>query len=308
MRIGQIKIELHRGAIERRVQFSLEEINADGDVEGVSTSCTGTGVGSQSSGIPTLPWIDHGEDNSPIGVTASDVVPNKEGQDTDSHLAVNGITMEADEDNVAVNDTTVPEVNDSQVPHLPTVVEVNDSQVPHLPTDMEVNDSQVPHLPTDMEVKDSQVPHLPTDMEVNLGGVPQVRTWLGVDEVIAEMEREEALNEPLQDLDEYWSSPTIPSSPDTPGEFWDGRYNPYSSEEDTDPAYTTFLSSPSSPDYAPSDYRNPSSQSDSDSEVRGQDVHSQAGSNGELQLMLGTRTASAMKKRCWENADGVRGG
>ncbi|CAN1167940.1 hypothetical protein LINPERPRIM_LOCUS18947 [Linum perenne] len=79
IRIGQIKMELHRGAIERRVQFSLEEINTDEDVEGVYASCTGTGLGSRSSRILTLPWIDHGQDNNSITVTASDVVPNKEG-------------------------------------------------------------------------------------------------------------------------------------------------------------------------------------------------------------------------------------
>ncbi|CAN1793743.1 hypothetical protein LINPERHAP1_LOCUS20092, partial [Linum perenne] len=51
IRIGQIKMELHRGAIETRVQFSLEEINTDEDVEGVSASCTRTGLGDRSSRI-----------------------------------------------------------------------------------------------------------------------------------------------------------------------------------------------------------------------------------------------------------------
>ncbi|CAN1165929.1 G-type lectin S-receptor-like serine/threonine-protein kinase RKS1 [Linum perenne] len=328
MRIGQIKMELHRGTIETRVQFSLEEINTNEDVEGVSASSTGTGLGDRSSRIPELPWIDQGQDNNPITVTASDIVPNKEGHDTHSQLACeDGITMEADEDSLILNNTTVVEVNDSPVPHLCTAVEVNGSDVPHLSSTVEVNGSDVPHLsstvevngsqvptlgtevdlneafegqpplptdaevndigvpphPTDLEVNETGVPPQPTESEANLEGVPQVTTWLGVDEVLAEMEREEALNEPLQDLEEYWSSPTIDSSSDTPGEFWDGRYNPYSSEEDTDPAYAAFYSEPSSPDYAPSESSNPSteSDSDSDSEVRGQDVHSQAGSNGE---------------------------
>ncbi|CAN1186978.1 hypothetical protein LINPERPRIM_LOCUS11160 [Linum perenne] len=305
-RIGEIKMELHRPAIERRVQFRLEEMNDDGDVEGVSTPCTGTAIGSGSVLILTLPCSDRAEvvhssvvGNSQIGVNASDV----------SDMAVNRITIDSTElpletTTVEVDDIEVPPetttvgVNDIEVPPETTIVGVNDIEVPPETTTVEVDDIEVPPETTTVEVNDIEVPTVTAHAEVKLEGVPHVSNWLGVEEVMAEMEREEAMNEPLQDLDEYWSSPTIPSSPDTPCEFWDGRYNPLSSEDDTDPGYEAYrsysssnddvelnnshLSSPSSTEYAPSYHSNSSSDSESlDSEVRGQDLRSEAGSNGE---------------------------
>ncbi|CAN1182576.1 hypothetical protein LINPERHAP2_LOCUS36047 [Linum perenne] len=304
-RIGEIKMELHRPAIEGRVQFRLEEMNDDGDVECVSTPCTGTAIVSGSGHMLMLPWSDRAtvvhssvEGNSQIGKNASEVPP------LTADVEVNDTEVPTPTADVEVNDTEVPpltadvEVNDIEVPPLTADVEVNDIEVPTVTADAVVNNSLVPPGITDVEVNDTEVPTVTADAEVNLEDVPHVTNWLGVEEVMAAMEREEAMNEPLEDLDEYWSSPTIPSSPDTPGEFWDGRYNPFSSEDDTDPAYEAYrscpssneevevnnahLSSPSSTEYAPSYNSNSSSESESlDSEVRGQDLRSEAGSNGE---------------------------
>ncbi|CAN1154357.1 hypothetical protein LINPERPRIM_LOCUS41083 [Linum perenne] len=320
-RIGEIKMELHRPAIERRVQFRLEEMNDHGDVEGVSTPCTGTAIGSGSVLMLMLPCSDRAEvvhssvvGNSHIGVNASDVsdmavtritLDSTEVPPETTTVEVNDIEVPPQTTTVEVNDTEVPpetegtvDVNDIEVPPETADALVSDIDVPHETADAVVNNSQVPPASIDVEVNDTEVPTVTAHEEVNLEGVPHVSNWLDVEEVLAEMEREEAMNEPLQDLDEYWSSPTIPSSPDTPGEFWDGRYNPFSSEDDTDPAYEAYrsysasnddvevnnshLSSPSSTEYAPSYHSYSSSDSESlDSEVRGQDRRSEAGSNGE---------------------------
>ncbi|CAN1272137.1 hypothetical protein LINPERPRIM_LOCUS14431 [Linum perenne] len=69
-------------------------------------------------------------------------------------------------------------------------------------------------------------------------------------------------------------------SHDTPDDFWDGCYNHYSTEDESDFAYVAHSSSPSSPDYVPQDFSSESS-SESNSDVRANRVDSEAGSNGE---------------------------
>ncbi|CAN1300064.1 hypothetical protein LINPERPRIM_LOCUS24429 [Linum perenne] len=155
-RIGEIKMELHRPAIERRVQFRLEEMNDQGDVEDRAEVVHSSVVG-----------------NIHIGVNASDV----------SDMAVTRITLDSTEvppqtTTVEVNDTEVPpetttvEVNDIEVPPQTTTVEVNETEVPPETTTVEVNDTEVPPETTTVEVNDTEVPPETTTVEVNDTEVP----------------------------------------------------------------------------------------------------------------------------------------
>ncbi|CAN1185593.1 hypothetical protein LINPERHAP2_LOCUS37640 [Linum perenne] len=294
-RIGQIKMDLHRAAFERRVMFRLEEFDGDEDDEGSLAPCTHTGLVATNVGPSAmLAWCapQHTDvDNSVIGPDegaepATDEVEVNENElgaeppTVEVEVNGNGLGAEPATDEVEVNEnelgaepaTDEVEVNGNELGAQPATdeVEVNENDF----ADLAVNDNMFEAVPDDVVNGAEVIPDLINSepildvVELNAEIVAAVledhrfnpepipdevaesspvlqndpgqdggRRWLGVDEVLAEMEREESLNQPLDDDDDGWSSPTLYSSPDTLGEFWDGRYNPYSSEDDSDPAY-----------------------------------------------------------------------
>ncbi|CAN1185509.1 hypothetical protein LINPERHAP2_LOCUS37594, partial [Linum perenne] len=365
-RIGQIKMDLFRATFQRRVRFRLEEINEDGDLEGLSGECSDSGLVSRNEELCLLPWSelhDYNKSKSPLRTV---VVPANEGVQT-HYLPLQGADfvetpcevpevvahMGDDLDGVptAMNDTCadlegVPQVVDDRSADLDGGPEeaADQDRGPQEAADMDGAPQEIAELdggPQDDTCADLEgVPQVVDDRSAGLEGVPEVVVntsadlykvlenmvnagadledvpedgvvnasanlgdvpqddvvnagaelgdvphdsagprWLGVDEVLAEMAREEAMNEPIQDDEEGWSSPTIPSSPDTPGEFWDGRYDAYSSY-DSDSPYVGFPSSPSSSDYAPPENITESS-SEADSDEGANVLVSEAGSNGE---------------------------
>ncbi|CAN1154552.1 hypothetical protein LINPERPRIM_LOCUS41180 [Linum perenne] len=373
-RIGQIKMDLHRAAFERRVMFRLEEIDGDEDDEGSLAPCTHTGLVATNVGPSAmLAWFppQHTDvDNSVVGPdggaepATDEVVVNGNELGADGNelgaepptveveVNGNGLGAEPATDEVEVNEnelgaqnaTDEVEVNGNELgaQNATDEVEVNGNDF----ADLAVNDNMFEAVPDDVVNGAEVIPDLinsePIPDVVELNGeivaailedhrfnpepIPDEvaesspvlqndpgqdggTRWLGVDEVLAEMEREESLNQPLDDDDDGWSLPTIYSSPDTPGEFWNGRYNPYSSEDDSDPAYVAnspvtysseddsdpaYVANPSVPyssenDSDPAYVENPSSPSSvgysnytssgPDSEVRGTEVVSDANSN-----------------------------
>ncbi|CAN1282053.1 hypothetical protein LINPERPRIM_LOCUS17933 [Linum perenne] len=317
-RIGQIKMELHRAAFERRVMFRLEEIDEDEEDEGSLAPCTNTGLVATNVGSSAMLALCAPQqtdvDNSVIGpdvvAEPATVVVDMNGNGLDLELATDEVEVNGNElgaqpatDSVevngndfadlAVNDTmfeavpdhvvngaeVIPDVINSEP--IPDVVELNADILAAVLEDRRFNPEPIPD---EVAERCPLVQNDPQDTDVGT-------RWLGVDEVLAEMEREESLNQPLDDDDDGWSSPTIYSSSDTPGEFWDGRYNPYSSEDDSDPVY--FANTPvqysSEDDSDPAYVANPSSPSSvgysnytstgPDSEARGTEVVSDADSN-----------------------------
>ncbi|CAN1129995.1 hypothetical protein LINPERHAP2_LOCUS5570 [Linum perenne] len=276
-RIGQIKMELHRAAFQRRIQFRLEEINADEDVQVVSDTPGGTGSGSENKGILMLPWtapLDFIVDNSEM---ASDGIVDSGGE---VHPTTKVVIDEENNDKLPTHEVGDPHKGDTnfnvefrgsedneQVNPEADAVYTEDNEQVNPETDAVFTDDCAANQPLTVNQPDVAVNQ--PDVAVNQPDVAVNQTdgrrWLDVDEVLAEMEREEALNEHVPDYEEGWSSPTIPNSPDTPGELWDGRYNPYSTEDDSDFAYVAQTSSPSSADYGPPTSSNESS-SDSNSD------------------------------------------
>ncbi|CAN1317735.1 hypothetical protein LINPERPRIM_LOCUS30542 [Linum perenne] len=258
------------------------------------------------------PTVHVGVDNDDVAYTEDDVAVNPvqggptkddvsvnpaQGGPMDDDVAVNPVQGGPTEDGVAVNPgqggPTEDDVavNPTQGGPMDDDVAVNPAQGGPMDDDVAVNPVQGGPTEDGVAVNPDQGGPTEDDVAVNpaQGGPTEDdvavnaddgRRWLDVEEVLAEMEREEALNQPVPDFEEGWSSPTILSSSDTPGEFWDGHYNPYSSEEDSDFAYVAEQSSPNSPDYIPPDV-NMESSSELSTVPGNNRAESEAGSNEE---------------------------
>ncbi|CAN1315633.1 hypothetical protein LINPERPRIM_LOCUS29766 [Linum perenne] len=179
------------------------------------------------------PTVDAGVYDDDMAYTEDDVAVNAaQGGAAEDNVEVNVAQGEATEDEVEVNAAQGVATEDDVAVNAAQGIATEDDVAVNA-ADMGVNEDDVAANVADMGINEE-------DVAVNAA---DERRWLDVEEVLAEMEREDALNQPVPDFEEGWSSPTIDSSPDTPGEFWDGRYNPYSSEEDSDFAYVAELSS-----------------------------------------------------------------
>ncbi|CAN1195116.1 hypothetical protein LINPERHAP2_LOCUS42934 [Linum perenne] len=291
IRIGQIKMELHRPIVESRVQFTLEEMDSDREEQFVHATPGGSTSVADKKGMLLLPWTATPELNMEESELAEKGVPDSTGfVNTSSEV----VPEKDNTDNIPIHEDGGPEV------HPPIGAEPNQVNPPNTEVnnpEVVVNDPEVVVNDPDLVVNDNDVVVQQIDTAVdpnhqqNEGGNWDDGTrWLAVEEVLAEMERDEALNEPIVDVEEGWSSPTIYSSPETPRVSWDGRYNPFSSEEESDYAYfgppsppQATYSSEDESDYAyvPPEDSNESS-THSESAQDNQELDSEAGSNGEL--------------------------
>ncbi|CAN1281004.1 hypothetical protein LINPERPRIM_LOCUS17595 [Linum perenne] len=207
-RMGEIKMHLVDDFVEnRRVQFSLEELHDE-----PLPQVPGDGPSSKNcTDVLLLDWTE-----------PTPTIPEEE-------------QLNPQTESVVVDELTEPPIDDVVVDH----VAVNDWTEGDEVSEQPVEDVAVDPLEVDPpEVDPPEVDNVQVDP-------PEDNTatrWLSVEDVLEEMRREEELNAPedpsdidgrnSEDLD-GWSSPTIPSSDDDVGNYWDGQYNPYTSSDDS---------------------------------------------------------------------------
>ncbi|CAN1167920.1 hypothetical protein LINPERHAP2_LOCUS27526 [Linum perenne] len=217
--------------------FVLEEIGEEGN------TITGEAGGSGSTGfgnpmllefIPTMAVSLHPDT---AGNPEAPLVADAGGE----HMGPGGQT-EKNAD-VVVNETGMTSSQAADVPFNPQPSAINPST--EVPAAVEVEPStEVDPLSTEVpiavEVEPStEVDPLSTEVPIAAEVEPSMPVgntrWLEIDEILAEMHNEmlaeaEAVHIPVNDDNESFSSPTIYSS-DSQQEYWDGRYNAYSSED-----------------------------------------------------------------------------
>ncbi|CAN1261691.1 hypothetical protein LINPERPRIM_LOCUS10952 [Linum perenne] len=234
--------------------FVLEEIGEEGN------TITGEAGGSGSTGFgnpmllefrPTMAVSLHPDT---AGNPEAPLVADAGGE----HVGPGGQT-EKNAD-VVVNVTGMTSSQAADVPFSPQPSAVNASTEVPAAVEVEPSTEEVPlstEVPIAVEVEPStEVDPLSTEVPIAAEVEPStpVRNtrWLEIDEILAEMHNKmlaeaEAVHIPVNDDNESFSSPTIYSS-DSQQEYWDGRYNAYSSEDSDRPFHSRGFLREATPD------------------------------------------------------------